>query len=172
MKPLYRGLLLGGLQLVLVTTLGAKLVIDRARLPRVWARTAPVDPNLPIRGRYVSLRVEAQALGFDTQGKPNHRGWRDRGLATLKVENGQLVAVRSNDSKGLRVGILDVPGRGTIAQIQEPLAFFIPEHVPDPSRRSADEELWVEVTVPRKGPPRPIRLGVKKGETITPLDLD
>jgi hypothetical protein len=53
-----------------------------------------------------------------------------------------------------------------------PVAFFIPEHVLDPSRRPAGEELWVEVTVPGKGPPRPIRLGVKKDGALTPLDLN
>ena len=46
----------------------------------------------------------------------------------------------------------------------------IPEHVPDPSRRPAGEELWVEVTIPRAGAPRPIRLGVKKDRVLTPLN--
>jgi hypothetical protein len=54
---------------------------------------------------------------------------------------------------------------------QEPLVYFIPEHAPDPSRRAADEELWVEVTLPKKGPLRPIRLGVKKGGVLTPLPI-
>jgi hypothetical protein len=52
------------------------------------------------------------------------------------------------------------------------VAFFIPEHIPDPSRRTQGEELWVEVTIPKTGPPRPIRLGVKKGDgPIVPLEL-
>ena len=54
----------------------------------------------------------------------------------------------------------------------EPVAFFIPEHVPDPSQRRPGEELWAEVTVPRTGPPRPIRLGVKRNGELTPLPLD
>ncbi|MCZ6514734.1 MAG: hypothetical protein O6850_02600 [Acidobacteria bacterium] len=33
-------------------------------------------------------------------------------------------------------------------------------------------QLWAEVTLPRQGPPRPIRLGVKKEGLLTPLDLD
>ena len=33
-------------------------------------------------------------------------------------------------------------------------------------------QLCAEVTLPRQGPPRPIRLGVKKGGLLTPLDLD
>ena len=33
---------------------------------------------------------------------------------------------------------------------REVLAFYIPEHVPDPSRRESGEELWVEVSLPKK----------------------
>jgi hypothetical protein len=55
--------------------------------------------------------------------------------------------------------------------LAEPVAFFIPEHATDPSRRRNEEELWVEVTVPRRGPPRPIRLGLKKGDVLTPLEF-
>ena len=57
------------------------------------------------------------------------------------------------------------------SRLAEPVAFFIPEHVPDPSRRPREEQLWVEVTLPRSGPPRPIRLGVMKEGRLTPLDL-
>jgi len=53
-----------------------------------------------------------------------------------------------------------------------PLAFFITEHIPDPSRRPPGEELWVEVTIPKKGPPRPIRIGIKKADgPIVPLEF-
>jgi hypothetical protein len=52
--------------------------------------------------------------------------------------------------------------------LQEPLAYFIPEDVEDPSRRRS---LWVEVTVPPKGAPRPIQLGMKKDGVVTPLEL-
>jgi len=51
------------------------------------------------------------------------------------------------------------------------LSYFLPEHAIDPSRRQPGEELWVEVTVPTKGPPRPIRLAVKKGDAFTPLEI-
>jgi hypothetical protein len=44
--------------------------------------------------------------------------------------------------------------------------------VPDPSVLEAGEELWVEVTLPRSGAPRPIRLGVRKDGVLTPLALD
>jgi len=119
MSPMMRkGLVVAALHVSIVASLGAKLLVDRATRPRVWAHAVPVDPNLPIRGRYVRLRI--------------------------------------------------VAGQGVDSSA--PVAFFIPEHVADPSRRPAGEELWVEVTIPRRGAPRPIRLGVKKDGVLTPLD--
>jgi hypothetical protein len=53
-------------------------------------------------------------------------------------------------------------------RLSEPLAYFIPEDVEDPSRR---RDLWVEVTVPPTGAPRPIRLGVKQDGALAPLQL-
>ena len=38
----------------------------------------------------------------------------------------------------------------------------LPEHSADPSRRAPGETLWAEVTLPRQGPPRPLRLGVER----------
>ena len=118
---LRRGIAVAVLHLAIVGSLGGKLLYDRATRPRVWTRVAPVDPDHPLRGRYVSLRI----------------AW-------------------APDA----------------AVIGNQLAFFIPEHVPDPSIRAADEELWAEVTLPRRGAPRPIRLAVKKNGAFTPLDLD
>jgi hypothetical protein len=117
MRPLAKGILLAGLHLAIVAALGGKLLLDRATRPRLWLKAMPVDPDLPIRGRYVQLQVE-------------------------------------------------LPGAPASGQL---LAYFIPEHVPDPSLRSPGEELWVEVTLPRRGPPRPIRLAVKKDGKLTAL---
>jgi len=33
----------------------------------------------------------------------------------------------------------------------------------------AGEEMWIEVTLPAKGPPRPLRVGVKTGGIIKPV---
>ena len=120
MKALYRSLLVMVAQLALVLALVAQYAWDRAHDPRGWFQAQPYDPELPIRGRYVSLRVL--------------RLPKDHDFVT-------------------------------------PVAFFIPEHVPDPSRRPPGEELWVEVSLPAAGPPRPVRLGVKKDGVIKPLDL-
>jgi hypothetical protein len=168
-KPLYRGLLLGAVHLGIVSLLGGKLLYDRATCPRIWVRTAPVDPSLPLRGRYVDLRVQARARGLITT---------YYAPVALRVEGSELVAVPDPHGNrplgGSNVTALEPAGVESSPPITvdlgPPLAFFIPEHVPDPSRRKVGEELWVEVTVPRSGPPRPIRLGVKRGRgPITPL---
>lgn len=57
MKPVYKGILLAALQVALVCTLGAKLLYDRAHRPRIWIKAAIFDPELPVRGRYLSLNV-------------------------------------------------------------------------------------------------------------------
>jgi hypothetical protein len=84
----------------------------------------------------------------------------------LTAENGRLVA--HTDPKGTQ---LVWRRNADLWVLTEPVAFFIPEHAPDPSRRQPGEELWVEVSVPANGPPRPLRLGVKKDGVLTPLDL-
>ena len=154
MKPLYRGLLVTVVQCLLVLSVAGKYALDRERLPRVWAQAVPRDPNLFVRGRYVSLqlRVEGQP--------PQTAAWT---AARLTVEDGRLVAIP--DSAGsVHVNVL--AGREILV---EPVAYFIPDNVPDPSMRRPGEELWVEVSVPARGAPRPIRLAVKKDDILTPL---
>ncbi len=151
-----RGLVLAAIQLALLGSVGGKFVYDRATLPRCWARSVPYDPDLPIRGRYVSLRLEVERSGVKD------------GYAGLAVRDGKLVAIPRQSGEG--VWVLERAGGTTM--IGTPIAFFIPEHVKDPSLRAPGEELWVEVSVPRNGPPRPIRLGVKKNGVLTPLPLD
>lgn len=180
MSPLMRkGLWVAVLQLVLVGSLAAKFTYDRATRPRVWVRTAPVDPNLPIRGRYVRLRVEAaigEAVVWPAAPVAGGNAW--AGTRTpltrvvLTVEGDRLVAMPASpiDTLALGARVAQRTGGG-VAVLDEPLAFFIPEHVADPSRRAAGEELWVEVTVPKDGAPRPIRLGVKKDGVLTPIEI-
>ena len=146
------GLLLLVAHTALMGSLGLKLLADRQRLPRGWARTVPFDPSTPLRGRYVRLALEIP-LAIVPPGPSEYRG--------------SGVRLRAVDGKV--VGDLDDSVRSP--RLAEAVAFFIPEHVPDPSRRPAGEELWAEVTIPRTGPPRPIRLGVMKAGRLKPLDL-
>ena len=52
-----RSLLLALVQVLLVFGLIGRYAWDRARYPRAWFRALPYDPNLPIRGRYLALRL-------------------------------------------------------------------------------------------------------------------
>lgn len=162
------GLLLAGLQSALLLAVGGQMLLERATRPRGWGLTEPVDPNLPIRGRYVRLQLLVPAPGLS--GAP-------AGHVRLVVRKGLVEAI---DPAGPRPGSTEpLPATfrsgadGGVAQLGEPLAFFLPPQVPDPSRRPPGERLWVEVTLPRRGSPRPIRLGITRQEdgAIEPLRL-
>jgi hypothetical protein len=91
-------------------------------------KTAQWDPNLPIRGRYLALRLVPES-----------------GAPWYGESNGQMVL------------------------------FFVPEHtLPFENMRAGRNapELWAEVTIPRKGPPRPIRLAVKKAGKLEMLEVN
>jgi len=156
MKPVYRGAVVALLQCVLVLSVAGKYQLDRERLPRVWTKTAANDPNLFVRGRYVSLQLDVDAA------MPVPAVWQ---AARLSIVDGRLTA--SPDPSGS----VHIAARGGGWVIVEPVAYFIPESVPDPTVRHPGEELWVEVSVPAKGAPRPIRLGVKKDGVLTPLEF-
>jgi hypothetical protein len=171
MKNVWRGWLLAALHLALVAALAGKYLVDRQTLPRGWVRTQPYDPNLPIRGRYVQLRVETRLeAGLRSPKTGQERSRTDgfwSGPARLAMDKEGLILKRDGGGRQLWIGTA-----GGRYFLSEPVAYFIPETVADPSRRPAGEELWVEVTLPRRGPPRPIRLGVRKGGVLTPLRLD
>jgi hypothetical protein len=161
-----KGLLLAVVQVLLVASLGAKLKLDRARLPRIWAKAAAVDPYLPIRGRYVAVRLEVQLLN---PAAVDH--W--TGLTPLRgnllVQDGRL-AVETIPDSPMRGVWLTTANHGADHALRESVLFFLPEHAPDPLAAARNGELWAEVTVPKEGLPRPIRLAIKKGETFTPIE--
>jgi hypothetical protein len=125
---LLKGIILAALQCALVLSLTGKLFYDRATCPRVWVKTRRFDPDLPIRGRSLSL--------------------------TLAPDSGSPYFDRTSNQN---------------------VAFFVPEYPAKfeslAFRRNAPE-LWAEVTIPYKGPPRPIRLGIKKDGEIQPVDVN
>jgi hypothetical protein len=168
-----KGIILAVLQLAIVASLAAKYTIDRGRFPRVWARTAAYDPNLPIRGRYLSvqLRVDADRVYGGAEQPKGFSPWSEVSDIELHAENGHLVASSAPEPTGLRVTRWKTRTGEVVTALSEPVDFFLPEHAVDPSWRKAGEELWVEVTVPKNGPPRPIRLAVKRGDTFTPLEI-
>jgi hypothetical protein len=88
----------------------------------------------------------------------------------LAVRADRLVATPAGEGppQGQRARVRRRAG-GSEAVLLRPLAFFLPEGVKDPSDRPPGEELWVEVTLPGAGAPRPIRLGVRKDGVLMPL---
>jgi hypothetical protein len=128
MRLLHKGLILAALQALMVLSLTGKLLYDRATCPRVWVKTAPYDPNLPIRGRYLSLQLEPDSGAPYFSETHHHR-----------------------------------------------VLFFVPEHAlpfEEGRFRVNAPELWAEVTIPHAGPPRPIRLGIKKDGKVEPIEVN
>lgn len=157
MKALYRGLLVAVFECAMVLSMTAKYEWDRERLPRVWAKAAPVDPNTPLRGRYLRLVLEVVMEGATHTPEQEH--------VRLAVQNGQLTAVP--DASG-DLEVFYRRGQFTLTQL---VAFFLSDTAADPSRLKPGEELWVEVSVPPNAMPRPVRLGIKKDGVLTPLNL-
>ena len=79
----------------------------------------------------------------------------------------QLVAV--GNERGEFWANIQRRGDNMVAMINGETAYFLPEHNPGPILHNRGEELWIEATIPRKGPPRPIRLGIKKDGVLTPF---
>lgn len=160
-----KSLLVALIQVAIVGLLGAKFLVDRATYPRVWVATAPVDPDLPIRGRYLQLSAVVEP---DPRPPESEAGdpWR---RVRLDARDDKLVAIADPDGRHhIRKANC---GDRTCWVLAEALAYFIPEHVKDPSIRGQGEELWVEITLPPKGPPRPVRLGVKTAGELQPLEI-
>jgi hypothetical protein len=176
MNPFFKGAVIAIVHVSLVAVLGAKLLYDRATLPRVWVHAVPYDPNLPIRGRYVSLQlfVEPQSTEETKKAGSERRPYQP---VVLRVENNRLLAEAEPQGIPSRPGDLHLRsikvGEESGTVLDKPVAFFIPEHIADPSRRQPGEQLWVETTIPKKGMPRPIRLGVRQhGAPVVPLNLN
>jgi hypothetical protein len=180
MKPFYKGLLLALLHMAIVCSLGAKLLYDRAHRPRVWIKAASYDPDLPIRGRYLSVSIEVPAEGFnirqqlspyqkDKDGKPLMLHYLVPNRGELVLRNGQMIAI-ANDTGHYWVRQTRALENASSVIVNTESTYFLPEHARDPSHLQPGQELWVEATIPRKGPPRPIRLAVKQNDTLSPIE--
>jgi hypothetical protein len=195
-KPITKAVVVALIQVLIVCSLGAKLLYDRRTRPRAWFKTERYDPNLPIRGRYVSLLIEVndsrspeeveRKFGTEIQAIENrqaqytYRGMYDFGreCGSIAMRDGAPVAEFDQTTPIWNCDNLTFVRRRTGNEnglrLTEPSLFFIPDTAKDPTHLNPGEELWVLATIPRKGPPRPIALGVKKAaeRDIRPLDLN
>jgi hypothetical protein len=67
------------IQCLIVSSIAAKYIFDRATRPRVWVQVALYDPNLPMRGRYLALLpvVDACSLPHDNQSAIKSNDYKD-----------------------------------------------------------------------------------------------
>ena len=157
-----KSIAVGFLHAGIVLTVWLNYAWQQRTLPRAWARTAPVDPYDLMRGRYVRIGILAQADEATRRGRSYDMG-------ELFVEGGQLhirkaqccVAYLSQQQSGSEEVTLTEPAR-----------FYIAEGIADPSILQPGDELWVELTVPKEGAPRPVQLARKKKDgSWLPLPL-
>jgi hypothetical protein len=166
-------------QLVLVLSIAGKYVYERKICPRVWVRTVQIDPNLPFRGRYLALRLtvdacglphnEAASLGGRGVSLPHTTGWRWR--VKPEARAGKLIAVLAGDDvrPELTQELTQLGERCDRATLMEFADYFIGDRAKSPFPLKPKEELWVEVTVPPSGPPRPIQLAISSDAGFKPL---
>ena len=181
------------IQLALVSSIAAKYLYQRWTCPRVWTRTVAYDPELVMRGRYLRVQLivdgcqstlpsaEQAAMPRSLDGVPTGSKFSIRGgmpvrfPARLKVEGSKLLAIRIPESdEGLRgVMVEAMPGASCEAmRLQDPVNFYLAEHVAGPVPVKPGQELWIEVTVPPKGPPRPIQMALKQDGVWRPLAFE
>ena len=135
-----------------------------------------------MRGRYLGLQLNVDGCGStlpsakDAQfprnmnGVPGGNTFSIRAANTvwfqarIAVKDNKLIAIRvpESDTSTPTQSVAAWPGAACDQmRITQPVDFYIAEHATDPTRLKAGQELWIEVTLPPKGPPRPLQLRSK-----------
>jgi len=174
-------------QAALVLSIAGKYLYERKVCPRVWVRAAQYDPSLVFRGRYLALQLTVDACALPRD-KAEHMGgvfngphvhfppdqsfwrWNVRPVA----QDGKLVPLLASGTD--RPEVIDtVMLRGDRpcdrATLSEAVEYFVSDATKGPFPPGPKQELWVEVTVPPSGPPRPIELALAEDGVFTPLKL-
>lgn len=179
------------IQLAFVSSIAAKYLYQRWTCPRVWTRAVAFDPQSPMRGRYLALQLTVDGCqstlpsaknatfprDFNGAVKPGPYVLRPNDVefrANLKAGSNTLLAVRVEGSEDASAGEVVVGAAGSACnqmQLESPTDFFIADTAQSPLPLKSGQELWIEVTVPPKGPPRPIQLALKDNGTWKPLEL-
>jgi hypothetical protein len=162
------------IQSMLLCSLGARFLYDRTTLPRAWFKAGSIYPDLASRGRYLPLQLQVNdALPQEEVERVMSR----MPCGSIDASSGKPVAVF--DQTDLPDGCanlnfaLQTTVNGTILWLPERVFVFIPANAQYVTQLEKNGELWLLATIPRKGPPRPIALGIKKagGTEIQRIDL-
>lgn len=183
-----RVILLLVVQAMLVLSIAGKYLYERHTCPRVWVPAAQFDPNMPLRGRYLALQLAVDACSLphdrshytppyqipDMLPNPDNQGsW--HWVIKTAVRDGKLVPVLAEaDGRPQETYEISLQGsaRCDRATIDGSVVFYIPDTAKTPFPLKRGQELWVEVTVPPAGPPRPIHLALSQNGGWTPLGFN
>jgi uncharacterized membrane-anchored protein len=181
------------IQIAIVSTVALKYLYQRATCPRVWTRTAAYDPSLVMRGRYLSLQLTVDGCSStlpsaknaqfprNVNGTPSSPTFNVNApdavwfQARLSVKDNKLTAIRVPESESsTSTENVSAPSGAPCDQMRlsQPVDFYIAEHANDPTFLKHGQELWIEVTVPPKGPPRPLQLALKDNGAWKPLAFE
>ena len=179
MKATRAGLILVVVQIALVLSVAGKYLYERQTRPRVWNRATQFDPALPLRGRYLSLQLLLDACGLPRDAEHTiqripgrHPLWQWN--VSLALANGKLMPRVENRWSPRGGGTLTLFGDKPCdaATLSNEELLFIPDRAHLPFPLQPGQELWVEVTLPPSGPPRPIRIALSSADGFHPLKLD
>jgi hypothetical protein len=179
MNAIRAGIVLAVVQLVLVLSVAGKYLYERQTRPRIWTRATQFDPELPLRGRYLALQLMVDACGLPRDAEhtiPGYAGIRpfSQWPVSLTAANGKLVPRLEKRQSPREVGTLtlfsDKPCEQ--ASLSNQLMLFIPDRAQLPFPLNAGQVLWVEVTLPQSGPPRPIQIALSEGGVFRPLRVE
>lgn len=179
-------------QFFLVSSVAGKYLYERWRCPRVWTRASGYDPELAMRGRYLRLQLMVDGCRSTLPSAAQAAFPRDASgavksgrysigkqpitfRANVKVEDNTLramhIAEDESGTEGLEVSAIP-DAQCNAMRLDDPVNFYISEHARDPLPLKRGEQLWIEVTVPPAGPPRPIQLALKQDGGWKPLAFE
>jgi hypothetical protein len=142
-------------------------------------RTAQFDPNLPLRGRYLALQLAVDACSLPRDSS-TWQSWNANGMGNWRwkvrpvARDGKLVVELARDRTRPELTqqiFLPKDRPCDRAALQDAAEYFIGDRDKSPFPLKPGEELWVEVTVPPVGPPRPIQLAISDAQGFRPLLL-
>ncbi len=186
MSRLRAGAVLLFIQLALVLSVAGKYLYERQTRPRVWVRVAQVDPSQPLRGRYLALQPLLNACDlpkdsaytethFLPTGRAASAGWWVWSVS-LDVADGHLVprlAHKPRNAADTYTLQAEKNGPCELAELAGTgMELFLSESAKTPFPLKPGQELWIEVTVPKQGPPRPIQLALSDASGFHPLKFN
>jgi len=139
------------------------------RLPRAWALARPDTSRPAAHGRYLRIHVvpaldAGLAPKLDTV---NGRTFVRPAPVALEARNGRLLAHEAPSSR-VHLGYPGTEREGEPV-LRPALDVYVPATDGSAAALLKQPELWVEVSVPRQGAPRPLRMGTMKDGRIVPI---